>query len=99
MKTKKIDIDLLEISRKQIQLGFKRRSETHLRAVFFEYARNFCGRFAPVRPCTCVEPLIHGKELLRSALESLKVSVRNDLEFEDVYREVSLAVMRKLSPT
>ncbi len=70
-------------------MGLKRRSEHHLRTVFLEHARNLSGRFEPVRPCSCSEPLIHGKELLRSALESLKVSVRNEHDFEEVYREVS----------
>ena len=82
------DMDILQNARVQVQLGLKRRDEEHVRTVFRQHARQLMGRFAPVRPCSCSEQLIHGKEFLRSALVQLKVSVRDDHEFEEVYREV-----------
>ena len=77
----------------------KRRDEAHVKEVFMAHSRNLSGRFSPVRPCSCSEPLIHGKEYLRSALELLKVSVRNEHEFEEVFREVSFKSQYVPSPS
>ena len=83
------DQEVLKNSRIQVRQGLKRREEEHVRTIFRQHARQLMGRFAPVRPCSCSEQLIHGKEFLRPALEQLKISVRDDHEFEEVYREVN----------
>ena len=95
----RLDINILETSRIQVATGMKRRDEAHVKEVFMAHSRNLSGRFSPVRPCSCSEPLIHGKEYLRSALELLKVSVRNEHEFEEVFREVSFKSQYVPSPS
>ena len=85
------EAEVLKQARRQVEQGLKRRDELHVWGVFSQHTRNIWGRFAPIRPCTCAQPLIHGKEFLRCALEMLKISVRDDHEFEEVYREVTIS--------
>lgn len=86
------ELNILNTSRKQVLTGLKIRKSSYVRNVFASHARYYTGRFAPLRPCSCLEPLIHGKEFLRPALEMLKISVRNDNEFEELYREVTRSI-------